>query len=284
MSEDGITDGAGEPAPLPTPAAPQSYIDGEGNFTEGWQEHYVPEDVREDAIIGRMKSIQGLFKTVANFDRMKGADKINKPSDSFGDADWDAYHAAGGWTNEPIGFNAPEGIPDGIWNEDRAKEFSEVMNKLRLTPKQQAGLNEAYNKDLLLQLTNQNNIQENSMAELKAGLISEWGNDYTRREHLGNVAVEKGTGGDAEFKERILLKFGNDPDFIKYSSNLGGHFSESGDVPVVKPSLTPNDIQTKITEVQNSDAFKKPMHPDHKTAMQTVARLYKEKNNVRVPA
>ena len=62
MSEE-TTETIAATVPETTTAAstPTSYIDGEGNFTEGWQEKYVPEDIRSDAVIGRVKSIQGVF-------------------------------------------------------------------------------------------------------------------------------------------------------------------------------------------------------------------------------
>jgi hypothetical protein len=128
------------------------------------------------------------------------------------------------------------------------------------------------------------NNNETSAAELKANLLSEWGNAYTQKEHLANFTVEKGTGGDAEFKERLLQKFGNDPDFIKYSANLGKGFSESGAIPHTTTSPTPADLQSQINEIMNSDAFMKATHPDHKETMKTIARLHEEKANVKQPA
>ena len=270
-----------EAAAVPTP---QSYIDGEGNFTEGWRENYVPEDVRDSAIFDRTTSIQGMTKTLAHLERMKGADTMTKPSDNFGDEDWDNFHKAGGWTGEAIPLAAPEGLPEGVWSDDRASTFSELFNELKLYPWQQEKLSEAYNADLMQQVTDMGNASETSMTELKANLLSEWGNAFTQKEHLANFTVEKGTGGDAEFKERLLQKFGNDPDFIKYSANLGSGFSESGAMPNVATAPTPADMNSKIKDIMKSDAFNKPMHPDHKETMKTLARLYEEKATIKQPA
>ena len=113
---------------------PTSFIGDDGTFTEGWREQYVPEDVRGEAVFDRVKTIQGMAKSLASAERMIGADKMVKPSDKFGDEDWDEYHKAGGWTGEPIKIEAPEGLPEGIWSDDRANMYSEGFNKLRLTP------------------------------------------------------------------------------------------------------------------------------------------------------
>ena len=270
-----------------TPAAvstPQSYIDGQGNFTDGWLDNYVPEDVRNEAIFGRMKSIQGMTKTLANFERMKGSGTIPQPSDKFGDSDWDDFHRAGGWTGEAIPLTAPEGLPEGVWSDDRATKYSEAFNQLRLNPKQIAGIMELHGTDLAEQMTNLNNSNETSMAELKAGLLSEWGNAYTQKEHLANFTVEKGTKGDVEFKDRLLQKFGSDPDFIRYNANLGGDFSESGSIPTINQAPTPVDIQGQINEIMNSEAFSNPLHPGHADAMKNKRRLHIEKGKIRQPA
>ncbi len=265
-------------------STPTSFIDGDGNFTEGWQEKYVPEDIRGDAVIGRVRSIQGVFKSLANFDRMKGTDNIPKPSDRFGDEDWDAFHTAGGWTNEPIKLVAPEGLPEGIWSDDRAKMYSEGFNKLRLNPKQVAGLAELHNADILQQLTDHKNNSETEMTKLKTDLLAEKGNAYTQFEHNGNFAITKGVKGDMDFQKRVAEKFGNDPDFIRLMGNLGGDFSESGSVPIKQQALTPSDIDKQLADIRSSEAFNKPMHPGHKAAMDNLARLHKEKLNIRVPA
>ena len=281
-----ITEPTGtEPTTETTSIPPASFIDSQGNFTEGWKNSYIEEDVRGDAIFDRMKSIQGMTKTIANFERMKGADTISKPSDKFGDDDWDAYYTAGGWTNQNIDIIPPEGLPEGVWSEERAKTFSEGFNKLRLNPKQQTGLVELYNAGLLEDITNNNNNSENSMAELKAGLLADKGNAYTQFQHNGNVAIDKGVEGESpEFKARVLEKFGNDPDLVRLLGNLGSNFKESGSIPANQLAPTPNDLQTQINGIMNSDAFIKPMHPDHKSAMATIARLHKEKALSRIPA
>jgi len=244
----------------------------------------VPEDIRGEKIFDRVKTIQGMAKSLANAERLVGADKILKPSDKFGDKEWEDYHRAGGWTGEPIPLKAPDGLPDGIWSEERATKFSDGFNKLKLTPKQVNGIMEIYNADLASQLTDMGNNSETTLAELKSNLLAKWGNAYSQHEHNAEFALSKGSKGDDELKQRIVDKYGKDPDFIEVFANLGGEFSESGSIPVSKLSSTPVDIQAKINEIQASEAFNKPMHPDHKQAMANLTRLYREKSNVRQPA
>ena len=281
MTEDnGITD-----APAVTAAQPTSFIGADGTFADGWKEKYLSEDIRNDAVFDRAKTVQGMAKSLASAERMVGADKMVKPSDKFGDSDWDAYYEAGGWKNEPVKITAPEGLPEGLWSDDRATKYSEGFNKLRLNPKQVAGIMEMYNTDLAQQLTDLNNNAETSLAKLKTELLAEKGNAYTQFQHNGNFAIEKGVRGEPpEFKERIIQKYGSDPDLVRLLGNLGGQFNESGSIPVQAMTPTPADLQTKINEIYKSDAFMKPTHPDHKAAMANLKRLHEEKVTIRQPA
>ena len=123
------------------------------------------------------------------------------------------------------------------------------------------------------------------MAQLKASLLAEKGNAYAQFNHNGNFAIEKGTRGESsEFKQRVIAKYGNDPDLVRLLGNIGGQFSEAGSIPAASMSPTPADIDTKITEIHKSEAFLKPSHPEHKQAMANIARLYAEKSNARKPA
>ena len=215
---------------------------------------------------------------------MISGDKILRPSDSFGDEDWDTFHRAGGWTGNPIAITAPEGLPEGLWSDYRAKLFSEGFDKLRLNPKQVAGILEMYNADLLQQMTDHGNNNETAKAKLKSDLLADWGNAYTQKEHNGNFAINKGVQGDKEFQKRVVEKFGGDPDFIRLMANLGEGFSEAGTIAITKQDDTPDDVQTKINELMDSDAWIKPMHPEHASTMARLRQLCVDKGKIKQPA
>jgi hypothetical protein len=274
-----------EVTPETTPTeTPQSFIDGTGNFTKGWENAYLTEDQKDNARVtsGRITSVQGMLDTIANSDKMISGDKILKPSDSSGDAEWEEYHKAGGWTGEVIPMAAPEGLPEGLWSEERGTAFSTLFNDLKLSPAQQAGIVEAYNADLLSQVNNNSMNTETSNKETKAELLAEKGNSYNQFMHNGDFAVEKGMD-DADHKQRVIDKFGTDVDFIRLMGNLGGGMNEAGSIPTGTMTSSPADLQTQINDLMSSDAFMKPMHPEHKTTMATIARLHEEKANTVVP-
>ncbi len=269
--------------PAAPAAQPTSFIGDDGTFAEGWIEKYVSEENRGDPIFGRIKTIQGLTAQTANLERMKGADTIAKPSDKFGDAEWDDFHRAAGWTGEPIAITAPEGLPDGSWSEERATKFSEKFNELRLSPKQVAGLVEVYNSDLMQQVTDMGNNSETARAETKAALLAEKGNAYTQFIHNGNAALAK-FADDKDHQGRVADSLGDNPDFIRLMGNIGSRVAESGGIPATKMAPTPTDLDAKIAEVRASDAYNSKRHPGYDAAQATVKRLYEEKHAVKQPA
>jgi hypothetical protein len=123
----------------------------------------------------------------------------------------------------------------------------------------------------------QQSDQESTQKELVAGLQREWGRAYEQNVHLGNVAIEEGVKGNDEFKERLTKKFGNDPDFIRFASNLGSKFAESKMIDTSIP--TPMDIQEKINEMMQTDAYMNRNNPNHKITVEKVQRLFQQKHS-----
>ena len=288
MTEDGTTEVATTEQTAQTETAettqPTSFVADDGTFKDGWREHFLTEDIRDHGTFkdGRIKDVQGLFRSLANAESMIGKDKIARPSESSGDEEWDDFHRAAGWTGEPLPIVAPEGLPEGLWSEERASKFSEKFNELRLNPKQVAGLVEVYNSDLMQQITDMGNNSDTAMATTKAELLAEKGNAYTQFIHNGNAAIAK-FADDKGHQDRISDILGNNPDFIRLMGNIGSSVAESGGIPVVKMAPTPGDIDTKIAEVRATEAYNNKRHPEYAAAQANIKRLYEEKNAIKQP-
>jgi hypothetical protein len=120
-------------------------------------------------------------------------------------------------------------------------------------------------------------MREQAMQEAQDSLQKDWGAAYQKHIHLGNAAIEQGTNGNQEFKDRIVEKFGNDPDFIRFAASLGGRFAEHG-VVTTSNSVTPVEIQSQINELMRSDAYTNGRNPDHKATVARVKQLFEAKS------
>jgi len=238
------------PTPVAVPLA-----DAEGNLREGWTES-LDEDIRGEPSIASMKNIKGIVKTFIHAQRMVGRDKIVRPTESSSEEDWNEFYKAGGRPETPTeyGFTKPEDMPDEVWDEDGMKEVMEHFHKLGLSKKQAQAIFEFNTNKINTILKAKVAQEELDTNKLKDGLVSDWGPAYDQKLHLGNLAIQKATEGDDGLKERVVAKYGNDPDLIRAFANIGGKFAEDG---VIETTSLPTtfDIEQQIGEGMRHGAY-----------------------------
>jgi len=277
--------------PVVTPPATTTttvpLVDDKGNLREGWQE-IVDEKYRDDPYLKQVKNLQGLASSTVSARSMVGKDKIVKPNENSSEEDWEAFHIAGGRPPTAAEYNIvrPEGFPKEYWKDDIALAAQDLFHKIGLSPKQVAAIVDFNNQNVLTSAKAQVDAIIAYQQESKDNLYQRWGAAYEPLKHQGNYAIEKGTGGDIEFKNRLLNlplagggRLGDNADFAEYNSNIGGKFAEHGDI-VTAHAQTPADIQAEIDKEMHTEAYQKRTHPGHKAALKRVSLLFQEKNKV----
>lgn len=224
-------------------------------FSENWRDS-LDEDIRDDASLATIKDIKSLSKSFVHARKMVGKDKISIPNEATTVEEWDEFYKAGGKPENANDYNfaRPEDMPEELYNEELASSAQELFHKIGLSRKQADALFKFNNDNATASFQNLKNTEETTMQELKDGLYHDWGNAYEQKKHLGNLAVEKGTEGNSELKDRLVAKLGNDPDFIRFSANIGAKFGESG-VITTTHIPTPGDIQEQIDEITMSKVY-----------------------------
>jgi len=269
-------------------ATPVSMIGEDGNFVKDWQKLLSDETLHEDKTLQTIKNVDGLAGIVVSTKRMVGADKISIPNENTTDEEMEAWHTAGGRPPTATDYNLtrPENFPEEQWSDELALSWMELFHKIGLNQKQVNTIFEKSNLDILTNLKAQNDEIITYQQESKDSLFRRWGAAYEPKKHQGNYAIEKGTGGDAEFKDRLLNiklegggRLGDNPDFMEYSSNIGGKFAEHGDI-VESHIATPGDIQAEIDKEMQTEAYQSRRHPGHKAMVKKVSLLFQEKNKV----
>ncbi|MHC4500351.1 MAG: hypothetical protein ACYS21_14705, partial [Planctomycetota bacterium] len=192
--------------------------------------------------------------------------------------EWDEWHKAGGRPETPQDYNltVPADLPEGVYTKERLAEVQEVFHKIGLSKKQGDALMDMDVKATVSALQSQQQAKELAREEAKSKLYQKWGNAYEQRIHFGNVAVNEGASGNQEFVQRLIDKYGDDPDFIEFTSNLGAKFTERGSITAANVP-TPSDIEKQINEIIHTDAYTNGKHPGHKQAVQAAAKLFRDK-------
>lgn len=280
---DGITDVA-EPVATTGEAAqptPTSYIAPDGTLQDGWKDAYLTDDIKEESIFSRVKNVQGVFKTLANAERMVGKNKVAIPDENSGDEAWSRFYEALGRPDSPDKYDLtrPENLPAEFWNEDLLKEAKNVFHKIGLSPKQAKAILDFDTQRSLKEIESYNALEQQKELKFKEdyeAMKKELGNAYDQKIHIGNIALEKGVNGNEELKQRVVEKFGKDPDFTKIMISLGEQFSESKAIDFKVTETTPAQTQEKINELMSSDAFMNKKHPNHNVVIKQISNLYKE--------
>jgi len=258
-----------------TSDAPQPLIGDDGAFAKDWQQRMLPEDLQGDPSLSSIPNIQTLAKNFVNTKAMVGKNKIVIPDETSDQGVWEEFWRVAGRpdTADDYGFKKPDALPEEHYNEDFAKSAQELFHKIGISKKQADAIFEFNNSYLMETLAEQQNIQELELKETKAQLYKDWGAATEQKLHLGNIAIEQGCAGDEEFKGKIIQQYGNDPNFIRFASNLGEKFSEHG-VASQRDIATPTEMKAKIAEAMNTDAYRQADHPQHKQQVDLVQKYF----------
>ena len=264
--------------PAGTTSAPTSFVNDDGTFVENWTQS-LDSDLQMERSLATIRNVKDLAKSFVMTKRMVGKGKIAIPNETSTEGEWQEWYKAGGRpdTAHDYGLKAPEGVPAELFPVEKLNVWQDRFHKLGISKKAAETIISEYAKDIGVDLQMHQTDQEATQKELVAGLQREWGRAYEQNVHLGNVAIEEGVKGNDEFKQRLTQKFGNDPDFIRFASNLGSKFAESKMIDTSIP--TPMDIQENINEMMQTDAYMNRNNPNHKITVEKVQRLFQQKHS-----
>ena len=267
----GVASGEGDGAP--------SIIDAEGNFQEGWRKH-LDEGIRGEACLDRIKNFGDMAKSYVSAMKTFGANRVVVPGEKATDEEWDAYYVAGGRPSAPEGYNLqrPEDLPEELYDESTVNEARTLFHKIGLNQKQAEALLAFDSQRALAGVKAGEEAEATRMKETSDALRKDWGANYDRNMHLGNIAIEHGTDGNAELKARIVDRYGNNPDFIRFAAAIGAKFDEHKIVHDSRASVeTAGQIDAKIAEAQNHPAYLDRRHPQHQQQLDLLSGLFKKK-------
>lgn len=239
------------------------YFGKDGALEKGWQST-LPEGYKDEKSLLTVNNTKVLAKMFVDTKRMVGKNTIAVPTDASTEGEWEEYHKAGGRpeTVEDYNLKAPDDIDveisDMIFPKERLAKWQERFFKGGISKKAAEQFIADFAADMMADLQNKWQLEKQEMDELVSGLNTEWGDARKQKEHLGNMAIEEGTLGNLEFKQRLTDKFGNDPDFVRFASNLGGKFAE-GKPPDFTNVPTPGDYQTQINKIREDPRFLSPI-------------------------
>lgn len=117
-------------------------------------------------------------------------------------------------------------------------------------------------------------------AEAKTELGKVWGTDdkaMTQNLQAAARAV-RGFGGEGDKPgavDRLMAKYGNDPDFLAFAAKIGKEMAE--DTPITAGTPAAQDWDAQVAKLKASPAYADDRHPEHKTVMAQMNDLYSKR-------
>ena len=267
----GVASGEGDGAP--------SIIDAEGNFQKGWRDG-LDESIRGEACLDRIKNFGDMAKSYVSAMKTFGANRVVVPGEKATDEEWEAFHVAGGrpQTAEGYALKRPDDLPEELYDETIVASARVLFHKIGVNQKQAEALHAFDIERAKAAKKARDEAEVAYMQETDGALRKDWGPKYDERKHAGNVVIEIGAEGNAELKARLVDRFGNDPDFIRFAANIGAKFDEHKIVHDSRASAeTAGQIDAKIAEAQNHPAYLDRRHPQHQQQLDLLSGLFKKK-------
>jgi len=261
--------------------------------TGTWKQH-LSNDLRNSPIAQKFAdTYEGLnesFKSHSSLEQLLGHEKVPIPKGEGDTEGWARFSKAMGIPDVAEGYGLadpelPEGF-EGLKGEmvkDKS-QFAEMCHGFKLTPNQTKGLWDAHVKS---QVEDYSNFQEETkqiMAKTVNQLRGEWGDAYDGNIHLGQMVINKFSGGNKELENFLTTSLSKDPRGVKFLAQVGKHFAENkiGEFSATRFSLAPEQAMAEIEKISRD-----PKHPytnpnagraEHDQAVNYVNRLYKIAN------
>lgn len=265
MADEPIVEPVAEPAvvpvtePVPAVAA-TDFFGTDGVLNEGWR-GTLADDLKEDKSLLSFKTVGDLAKSFVTTKKMVGANTVSILSDTSTESEIEAFRIAGGrpTTVADYDLKMPEGFPEDvaaqIFPEGEMDKWKERFFKIGASQKGANELVQEFAKDVLVAQQAAAAAKDAAKAELVGALATEFGAAFDQKMHLGDIAMEDFTGGDAEMKERLAY-MREDPNAIRMMIHFGGLLAE-GKPPGFSAVPTPSDYQDQIDTLMEDPLYTK---------------------------
>lgn len=247
----------------------------------------IPEDIRANPSIAKFMasdSLEAFAGTVAksyvNASQMIGRDKVPLPKT---DEDWEGWYEAAGRpkTAAEYELSVPDGVPEGIYENDKADLFKEQAHKAGLNGRQAQELHDWFVSTTSEEMARSADEGRAKMEAAEAALKSEWGRAYDQKLAAAKkAAIDYGGEGLAQWLESSGQ--GNNPHFVKAFARVAE--ATKGDDALVGTgqdmAQTPAQIDAEIGEyrARHAEALNEKVHPGHKAAVAGLSALYNKRH------
>lgn len=247
-------------AQVKTEESPQTFIDAEGKFTQGWKEHYLPEEMRADKVFDTFSDVPGSLKMLGSLQGMIGKKGVIIPGEASTETEWDNFHRELGRpdTKDLYEMTIPEDLAEH-YNENFMAKAREMFFELGFNSKQVAALT-AFEEERVRAI-----LKTNSESAVKATLDmenfykEEYKADWEIMVQRSNRLIADNTDSDEE-QQALLDIIGNNPIVGKFLGTMSKKFQEHRVVTDSEQpgGMSPSEALTEAKKIESTPGFLMP--------------------------
>lgn len=244
--------------------------DGAGSLLQqgaGGAPDYIPEKFRvakEDGTLDLDASARKLAGSYAELEKTRPTGQVPKTPDEY------KVEAPKGEDGKPVeGIAFDEFVADPMF-----KDFAAAAHAKGLTNDQLQFVTEHYLTKIAPGMIESMAVANANDAREALGKL--WGNDQvlTQNLTLANRAV-RGFAAEGDVPgglDRLMARYGNDPDFLAFAASVGKEMQE--DSAVTGTGASGDDWDSKVSALRQNPAYEDANHPEHAKVVQQVQALY----------
>ena len=267
-------------------------VNPDGSFIEDWHSSdLLPEDLRGDDSLKVIKNLPDLAKRTVNAVKMVGKDKVVVPTDKSTPEEVAAFWETVGKKNpamakpgapEEYTADIPEGMK-GIFTDEKVAGIKKVAHEIGITQNQFESYLK-YEMESAAASADSNAAEERRVQdEITLALKQEWGAAYDERLHVAKRLVAEAFGNSKEEELNFLQKFGNDPDFIRFSATVGSRLVEHKALVAELTNKTPTEATARIKELEATPGYMDMGSPMSDGQRQEITRQIREQYSLAYP-
>ena len=234
---------------------PHAFISVDGKFTEGWKEHYVPEEMRADKVFDTFDDIGGSLKMLGHLQSMIGKKGLIVPGEASPPSEWDIFHRGLGRpdTKDQYQMKVADDLAE-IYDDNLVAKARDVFFGLGFNQKQVDAL-WAFEEERVR--AGQKTLAEKSLET--DNTFAEWGAANPEKKHWANRIIQENVNDD-EHKKALLEVLDNNIAFAELLSNVSAKFQEHKIITETEhpTGMTPGEALTEAKKIESTPGFLLP--------------------------
>jgi hypothetical protein len=237
----------------------------------------LPPELQEDASLRTINDVSTLAKSYVHAQKLIGADKIPVPSKHATEEDWKKVYSKLGLPEKLEDYQV-ELKESATLDKNFIENFKKVAHSAGILPKQAQALADWYQEINANAEQEALKILESRRIEEVEGLKKEWGAAFEKNVTAARKALVKFADADMiAYLDKTGL--GNDVRLVKLLAKVGDTLKEDtvvGGDAGAPGVMTPAQAKEEINKIMKnpSHPYFIADHPNHKAAVQEMARLF----------